>query len=75
VLSYKNMRIRDYLLIKPLIDTNYIVIRAIRALSIYKKVLPTITESSRRYISDKIVGGFINVLSTSHVCPRGDIVR
>jgi len=34
-----------------------------------------VTEPSRRYISDKTVGGFINVPSTSHICPRGDIVR
>jgi len=34
-----------------------------------------VTEPFRRYILDKTVGGFINVLSTSHICPRGDIVK
>jgi len=32
-------RIKDYPLIKPLIDADYIVVRAIRVPSIYKKVL------------------------------------
>ena len=35
----------------------------------------SVTESPRRYISDKIVGGFINVLPTSYICSRRDIVR
>jgi len=32
-------------------------------------------ESPRRYISDKTVGGFINILPISYVCSRRDIVR
>jgi len=39
--SCKNTHIRDHLLIEPLMDADHTVIRAIRALSIYKKVLPT----------------------------------
>ena len=41
VLSYRYTRIKDHPLIKLLINADYKVIRAIRALSIYKKVLPT----------------------------------
>ena len=40
--------------------------------------LLTITESPRRYISDKIVGGFIYILSISYLYPiyvLGDIVK
>jgi len=32
-------------------------------------------ESPRRYISDKTVGGFINVLPMSHIYSRRDIVK
>ena len=39
-LSCRNTCIKGRPLIKPLINTNYIVIRVIRGPSIYKKVLP-----------------------------------
>jgi hypothetical protein len=40
-LSYRYMRIKGRSLIELLINADYRVIRAIRALSIYRKVLPT----------------------------------
>ena len=40
-LSCGYTRIKDHPLIEPLIDADHGVIRAIRALSVYKKVLPT----------------------------------
>ena len=39
--SCRNTRIKGRPLIEPLINTDYRVIRVIRGLSIYKKVLPT----------------------------------
>ena len=59
-------------LYSPINCSSKLIPQHILALPLY---IEPVTEPSRRYILDKIVEGFINVLSTSHVCPRGDIVR